>query len=118
MDRVLYDYTRGLYVPAAAHYRRLAADGFTGARTLAENIAGREASDRDLQCGNIIRRLVKHLRHRGCYFRQLYHAGDCACRQRLFIPCGGHELCGKCDQRCRHIDCQVRSHRRRSDLSQ
>ena len=36
MGRVLYDYTRGLYVPAAAHYRRLAADGFTGARTLAE----------------------------------------------------------------------------------
>ena len=36
MRRVLYDYTRGLYVPAAAHYRRLAADGFTGARTLTE----------------------------------------------------------------------------------
>jgi starch phosphorylase len=36
MRRVLFDYTRGLYVPAAAHYRRLAADGFTGARTLAD----------------------------------------------------------------------------------
>jgi starch phosphorylase len=36
MRRVLYDYTRGLYVPAAAHYRRLAEDGFTGARTLAD----------------------------------------------------------------------------------
>jgi starch phosphorylase len=36
MRRVLFDYTRGLYVPAVAHYRRLAADGFTGARTLAE----------------------------------------------------------------------------------
>ncbi|HYX75271.1 MAG TPA: alpha-glucan family phosphorylase [Steroidobacteraceae bacterium] len=36
MGRVLYDYTRGLYVPAGAHYRRLAADGFTGARTLAD----------------------------------------------------------------------------------
>ena len=36
MRRVLYDYTRGLYVPAGAHYRRLAADGFTGARTLAD----------------------------------------------------------------------------------
>jgi starch phosphorylase len=36
MRRVWFDYTRGLYVPAAAHYRRLAADGFTGARTLAD----------------------------------------------------------------------------------
>ena len=36
MRRVSFDYTRGLYVPAAAHYRRLAADGFTGARTLAD----------------------------------------------------------------------------------
>jgi len=36
MRRVLYDYNRGLYVPAGAHYRRLAADGFTGARTLAD----------------------------------------------------------------------------------
>jgi starch phosphorylase len=36
MRRVLYDYTQGLYVPAAAQYSRLAADGFTGARTLAE----------------------------------------------------------------------------------
>ncbi|HEY1873683.1 MAG TPA: alpha-glucan family phosphorylase [Steroidobacteraceae bacterium] len=36
MRRVLFDYTRGLYLPAAAHYRRLAADGFTGARTLAD----------------------------------------------------------------------------------
>jgi glycogen phosphorylase len=36
MRRVLYDYSRGLYQPAAAHYRRLAADGFTGARTLAD----------------------------------------------------------------------------------
>jgi len=36
MRRVLFDYTRGLYVPAASHYRRLAADNFTGARTLAD----------------------------------------------------------------------------------
>ncbi len=35
MRRVLYDYTRGLYLPAAGQYRRLAADRFTGARTLA-----------------------------------------------------------------------------------
>jgi starch phosphorylase len=36
MDRVLYDYTRGLYQPAARQYRRLAADGFAGARQLAD----------------------------------------------------------------------------------
>jgi starch phosphorylase len=36
MRRVLFDYTQGLYTPAAAQYRRLAADGFTGARSLAE----------------------------------------------------------------------------------
>jgi glycogen phosphorylase len=36
MRRVLFDYTQGLYAPAMAQYRRLAADGFTGARTLAE----------------------------------------------------------------------------------
>ncbi len=36
MRRVLFDYNQGLYRPAAAHYRRLAADDFTGARTLAE----------------------------------------------------------------------------------
>ena len=36
MRRVLFDYTRGLYAPAAAHSRRLAADAFTGARTLAD----------------------------------------------------------------------------------
>ena len=36
MRRVLFDYTQGLYRPAAAQYRRLAADGFTGARTLAD----------------------------------------------------------------------------------
>ena len=36
MRRVLFDYTRGLYRPAVAQYRRLAADGFTGARTLAD----------------------------------------------------------------------------------
>jgi glycogen phosphorylase len=36
MRRVLFDYTRGLYLPAASQYRRLAADGFTGARTLAD----------------------------------------------------------------------------------
>jgi glycogen phosphorylase len=36
MRRVLFDYSRGLYLPAASQYRRLAADGFTGARTLAD----------------------------------------------------------------------------------
>jgi len=36
MRRVLFDYSQGLYTPAAAHYRRLAADRFTGARTLAD----------------------------------------------------------------------------------
>jgi len=36
MRRVLVDYTQGLYVPAAAQYRRLCADGFSGARTLAD----------------------------------------------------------------------------------
>jgi starch phosphorylase len=36
MRRVLFDYTQGLYRPAAAQSRRLSADGFTGARTLAE----------------------------------------------------------------------------------
>jgi starch phosphorylase len=36
MDRVLFDYTRGLYQPAAQQYRKLAADGFAGARQLAE----------------------------------------------------------------------------------
>jgi glycogen phosphorylase len=36
MRRVLFDYTQGLYQPAAAHARRLAAEGFTGARILAE----------------------------------------------------------------------------------
>ena len=36
MRRVLFDYTQGLYLPAARQYRRLAANGFTGARTLAE----------------------------------------------------------------------------------
>jgi starch phosphorylase len=36
MGRVLFDYTRGLYLPAAQQYRLLAADAFTGARTLAE----------------------------------------------------------------------------------
>ena len=36
MRRVLFDYTQGLYRPAAAHCARLAADGFTGARTLAD----------------------------------------------------------------------------------
>jgi starch phosphorylase len=35
-SRVLFDYTRGLYQPAIGHYRRLAAEGFTGARTLAD----------------------------------------------------------------------------------
>jgi starch phosphorylase len=36
MRRVLFDYTQGLYLPAATQYRRLSADAFTGARTLAE----------------------------------------------------------------------------------
>jgi starch phosphorylase len=36
MERVLFDYTRGLYQPAAQQYRKLAADGFAGARQLAE----------------------------------------------------------------------------------
>ena len=36
MRRVLFDYTQGLYLPAAAQYRKLAANAFTGARTLAE----------------------------------------------------------------------------------
>jgi glycogen phosphorylase len=36
MRRVLFDYSRGLYLPAASQYRRLAADGFTGARALAD----------------------------------------------------------------------------------
>ena len=36
MRRVLVDYRHGLYAPAAEHARRLAADGSTGARTLAE----------------------------------------------------------------------------------
>jgi starch phosphorylase len=36
MRRVLFDYTRGLYQPAIGQYRRLAAEQFTGARTLAE----------------------------------------------------------------------------------
>ncbi len=36
MRRVLFDYTRGLYQPAIGQYRRLAAEEFTGARTLAE----------------------------------------------------------------------------------
>jgi starch phosphorylase len=36
MDRMLYDYTRGLYQPAAQQYRKLAADGFAGARQLAD----------------------------------------------------------------------------------
>lgn len=36
MRRVLFDYMQGLYQPAAAQYRRLAAEGHTGARTLAE----------------------------------------------------------------------------------
>src|SRR5215469_5328631 len=35
MRRVLYDYTQGLYVPAARQYRRLAANGFAGASELA-----------------------------------------------------------------------------------
>src|SRR5208282_231634 len=33
---VLFDYSRGLCQPAIAQYRRLAAEGFTGARTLAD----------------------------------------------------------------------------------
>ncbi|HEV2441737.1 MAG TPA: alpha-glucan family phosphorylase, partial [Steroidobacteraceae bacterium] len=36
MSRVLGDYTRGLYRPAAEQYRRLAEGGFAGARGLAE----------------------------------------------------------------------------------
>jgi len=36
MRRVLSDYTRGLYQPAARQYRRLAASGFAGAATLAD----------------------------------------------------------------------------------
>ena len=36
MRRVLFDYTQGLYLPAARHYRRLASDGFAGASRLAE----------------------------------------------------------------------------------
>ncbi|MBS0379549.1 MAG: alpha-glucan family phosphorylase [Proteobacteria bacterium] len=36
MRRVLFDYTQGLYLPAAAQYRRLAADNYTGARALAD----------------------------------------------------------------------------------
>jgi starch phosphorylase len=36
MRRVLFDYTQGLYQPAAAQQRRLAVGGFTGARALAE----------------------------------------------------------------------------------
>ncbi|MBV8741351.1 MAG: alpha-glucan family phosphorylase [Sinobacteraceae bacterium] len=36
MDRVLFDYTRGLYQPAARQYVKLAANGFAGARQLAE----------------------------------------------------------------------------------
>ncbi|HVO49338.1 MAG TPA: alpha-glucan family phosphorylase [Steroidobacteraceae bacterium] len=36
MERVLHDYTRGLYQPAASQYRRLAADSYAGARALAE----------------------------------------------------------------------------------
>src|SRR5215469_2258156 len=36
MRRVLFDYTQGLYRPAAMHYQRLATEGFTGARVLAE----------------------------------------------------------------------------------
>jgi glycogen phosphorylase len=36
MRRVLEDYTRGLYRPAAEQYRRLAAGGFAGVRGLAE----------------------------------------------------------------------------------
>ncbi|HVW67594.1 MAG TPA: alpha-glucan family phosphorylase [Steroidobacteraceae bacterium] len=36
MRRVLSDYTRGLYEPAAKQYRRLAADSFAGAKQLAD----------------------------------------------------------------------------------
>jgi starch phosphorylase len=36
MRRVLYDYTQGLYEPAARQQRRLAADGFAGATVLAD----------------------------------------------------------------------------------
>jgi starch phosphorylase len=36
MRRVLFDYTQGLYQPAARQYRRLAAGGFAGASTLAD----------------------------------------------------------------------------------
>jgi starch phosphorylase len=36
MRRVLFDYTQGLYQPAAAEYRRLADNAYTGARTLAD----------------------------------------------------------------------------------
>ncbi len=36
MRRVLFDYTQGLYQPAAEHYRRLAGAGFAGAQALAE----------------------------------------------------------------------------------
>jgi starch phosphorylase len=36
MRRVLFDYTQGLYKPAASQYRRLAANSFAGARTLAD----------------------------------------------------------------------------------
>jgi starch phosphorylase len=36
MRRVLFDYTQGLYQPAATAYRHLAENGFTGARTLAD----------------------------------------------------------------------------------
>jgi starch phosphorylase len=36
MRRVLFDYTQGLYQPAARQYRRLAASGFAGSTTLAD----------------------------------------------------------------------------------
>jgi glycogen phosphorylase len=36
MRRVLHDYERGIYQPAVSQYRRLAADGFAGARVLAD----------------------------------------------------------------------------------
>jgi len=36
MSRVLYDYTRGLYLPAVQRYHQLAAEGFAGARQLAD----------------------------------------------------------------------------------
>jgi starch phosphorylase len=36
MRRVLFDYTQGLYQPAARQYQRLAAGGFAGASTLAD----------------------------------------------------------------------------------